>query len=90
MDAGLPASMRVCCCFWYLAGDLWTHTKSVFCCCHLFYPCSITRSDLGDYKLQVVGLPVLLFVTGVVSSTLDISSNSSSSVATTVEQWHRA
>jgi hypothetical protein len=30
--------------------------------------CSITRSDLGDYKFQVVGLPVLLFVTGVVST----------------------
>ncbi|KAF6252624.1 hypothetical protein COO60DRAFT_1704191 [Scenedesmus sp. NREL 46B-D3] len=27
----------------------------------------ITRSDLGEYKLQVVGLPVLLFVTGVVT-----------------------
>lgn len=38
---------------------------AVLCCAVWFH--RITRSDLGSYKPQVVGLPVLLFVTGVVS-----------------------
>lgn len=29
--------------------------------------CRITRNNLGNYKGQVIGLPILLFVTGVVS-----------------------
>lgn len=29
--------------------------------------CSITRNNLGPYKSQVVALPVLIFITGVVS-----------------------
>jgi hypothetical protein len=38
---------------------------AVLCCAVCFR--RITRSDLGSYKPQVVGLPILLFVTGVVS-----------------------
>jgi hypothetical protein len=30
-------------------------------------PCSITRNNLGPYKAQVLGLPSLIFVTGVVT-----------------------
>lgn len=34
---------------------------------HTHTHCSITRNNLGTYKPQVIGLPILLFVTGVVS-----------------------
>jgi hypothetical protein len=45
----------------------------------------ITRNNLGVYKPQVIGLPILLFVTGVVSASH--SSNSSSSSSSLCVAW---